>query len=108
MTPNSGPDFEPHSPFVRSWQTGQVKEEQEVHGGQINDIRFSADGTHFVTASADMTSKLIDTQSLEARSHIGLGRDPRASPWPRPCWLDVRHCARHGARICSAGVDVDA
>ena len=46
-------------------QTGQVKEEQEVHSGQINDIRFSADGTHFVTASADMTAKLIDTLSLE-------------------------------------------
>jgi NifU-like protein involved in Fe-S cluster formation len=46
-------------------QTGNVKEEREVHGGQINDIRFSADGTHFVTASADMTAKLIDTLTLE-------------------------------------------
>ena len=36
-----------------------------MHGGQINDIRFSADGTHFVTASADMTAKLIDTLTLE-------------------------------------------
>jgi len=62
-------------------QTGQVKEEQEVHGGQINDIRFSADGTHFVTASADMTSKLIDTQSLEVRSHAV---PEHASPTPCP------------------------
>ena len=51
-------------------QTGQVKEEQEVHSGQINDIRFSADGTHFVTAARDMTSKLIDTVSLEVRSRL--------------------------------------
>ena len=51
-------------------QTGKVKEETEVHGGQINDIRFSADGTHFVTASADMTAKLIDTSTLEARRPV--------------------------------------
>jgi len=49
----------------RHLQTGQVKEERLVHDSQINDIRFSADGTHFVTASADLSAKLIDTLTLE-------------------------------------------
>ena len=47
-----------------------------MHSGQINDIRFSADGTHFVTASADMTAKLIDTLSLEARPSLSRPRLP--------------------------------
>lgn len=53
--------------IVRRWdvETGQVKEERLVHDSQINDIRFSADGTHFVTASADLSAKLIDTLTLE-------------------------------------------
>ena len=30
---------------------------------------FPADGTHFITASHDRTSKLVDTQTLEVLKH---------------------------------------
>jgi WD40 repeat protein len=43
-------------------QTGKVKEESKVHDSQINDLKLSADGTHFITASSDKTGKLVDTQ----------------------------------------------
>lgn len=46
-------------------QTGEVKEEREIHEKQINDIKMSPDGTHFITASSDKTAKLVDTQTLE-------------------------------------------
>lgn len=46
-------------------QTGQVKEEKEIHEKQINDMKMAVDGTHFVTASSDKTAKLVDTQTLE-------------------------------------------
>lgn len=42
-----------------------MKEENLIHDSQINDIRFSTDGTHFVTASADLSAKLVDTLTLE-------------------------------------------
>ncbi len=60
-----------------------------MHGGQINDIRFSADGTHFVTASADMTSKLIDTQSLEARSQA-LSREIGGTGRNNFCYISIK------------------
>ncbi len=44
-------------------QTGEVKEEKKVHDAQINDLKMSADGTHFITASADRSAKLIDSQA---------------------------------------------
>jgi WD40 repeat protein len=46
-------------------QTGEVKEERDIHEKQINDIKMSPDGTHFITASSDKTAKLVDTQTLE-------------------------------------------
>ena len=46
-------------------QTGKLIFENPIHGGQINEMRFSVDGTHFITASTDKTAKLVDTQSLE-------------------------------------------
>jgi WD40 repeat protein len=49
-------------------QTGEVKEEKELHEKQINDIKMSPDGTHFITASSDKTAKLVDTQTLEVSS----------------------------------------
>ena len=39
-----------------------MKEEKEIHKKQINDIKLSQDGTHFITASADNSCKLVDTQ----------------------------------------------
>lgn len=52
---------------VRRWdvETGQVKEEKEIHERQINDLKMAPDGTHFITASSDKTAKLVDTQTLE-------------------------------------------
>lgn len=40
-------------------------DEVQIHGGAINDMRFSVDESHFVTASMDKTARLIDTCSLE-------------------------------------------
>lgn len=48
-------------------QTGKVKMESKIHAGSIADLQMSTDGTHFVTASFDNMSKLVDTQTLEAR-----------------------------------------
>ena len=48
---------------VAGSQTGEVKDEKKVHDAQINDLKMSADGTHFITASADKTAKLIDSQA---------------------------------------------
>lgn len=46
-------------------QTGKVKEEAKLHERDIRDMQIYKDGTHLVTASADKTVKLIDTQTLE-------------------------------------------
>ena len=53
--------------FVRRWdvETGKLLQEEALHEKQVNDLQMSADGTHFVTASADRTAKLVDTQTLE-------------------------------------------
>lgn len=56
-------------------QTGQVKEEKEVHEKQINDLKMAPDGTHFITASSDKTAKLVDTQTLEVGLHLALATD---------------------------------
>ncbi|GMH45617.1 hypothetical protein BSKO_13574 [Bryopsis sp. KO-2023] len=46
-------------------ETGKLLHEVKAHGDAINDMRFSVDDSHFVTASLDKTAKLIDTVSLE-------------------------------------------
>jgi hypothetical protein len=46
-------------------QTGELLAENEIHEEKINDMQFSLDGTHFITASQDRTAKLVDTQTLE-------------------------------------------
>ncbi|KAK9844159.1 hypothetical protein WJX81_006442 [Elliptochloris bilobata] len=53
--------------FVRRWdvETGKLKLESKIHAGSIADLQMSTDGTHFVTASFDNMSKLVDTQTLE-------------------------------------------
>ncbi|PSC70882.1 eukaryotic translation initiation factor 3 subunit I-like [Micractinium conductrix] len=52
---------------VRRWdvETGKCVAEAALHGKQVMDMQMSADGTHFITASSDRTSKLVDTQSFE-------------------------------------------
>ncbi|PRW45076.1 Eukaryotic translation initiation factor 3 subunit I [Chlorella sorokiniana] len=53
--------------MVRRWdvETGKVLQEAQLHEKQISDMQMSVDGTHFITASPDRTSKLVDTQSFE-------------------------------------------
>lgn len=53
--------------FVRRWdvETGKLLQEAQVHEKHIMDMQLSVDGTHLVTASADRTAKILDTQSLE-------------------------------------------
>ena len=50
--------------MVRRWdvETGKCVAEAALHGKQVMDMQMSADGTHFITASSDRTSKLVDTQ----------------------------------------------
>jgi translation initiation factor 3 subunit I len=50
--------------FVRRWdvETGKCLAEAKLHEKQIGDMQMSVDGTHFITASTDRTSKLVDTQ----------------------------------------------
>lgn len=52
----------PHQ--VRRWdvETGKVLAEAQLHEKQVMDMQMSVDGTHFITASADRTAKLVDTQ----------------------------------------------
>lgn len=52
---------------IRRWdvETGKVLEENQLHDKVIQDMQMSVDGTHFVTASADRSAKLVDTQTLE-------------------------------------------
>jgi len=73
--------------IILSPQTGEVKEEKQLHEKQINDLKMSPDGTHFITASSDKTAKLVDTQvhDFQTRMHI-----------PIPClsasaWLRLRY-----------------
>eukprot|EP00210_Caulerpa_lentillifera_P008448 g8060.t1 len=40
-------------------------EEKQIHEGSIMDMRFSADMTHFLTASNDKTAALVDSRTLE-------------------------------------------
>lgn len=45
-------------------RTGKKSLDAQGHKGQINDMQFSKDGTMFVTASKDHTSKLFDSETL--------------------------------------------
>lgn len=47
------------------FETGKVRDEQQVHEGSVTDMRFSPDMTHFITASNDKTARLIDARTLE-------------------------------------------
>ena len=53
--------------MIRRWdvETGKMMEEVQVHEKTIQDMQMSPDGTHFITASTDRSSKLVDTQSLQ-------------------------------------------
>ncbi|KAL6768728.1 EIF3I [Auxenochlorella protothecoides x Auxenochlorella symbiontica] len=52
--------------FVRRWdvETGKELAAEHVHEKNIQDLQMSVDGTHFITASVDCSSKLVDTQTL--------------------------------------------
>lgn len=53
--------------FLRRWdvETGKLLLEEQLHKKQVMDVQMSPDGTHFITASTDCTSKLVDTQTLQ-------------------------------------------
>lgn len=51
--------------LVADVQTGKQLEEVELHDKQINDLQFSVDESHFITASGDKTAKLVDAQTLQ-------------------------------------------
>jgi len=46
-------------------QTNKIITTAEDHHGHINDMQACKDGTMFITASKDTTSKLFDTETLE-------------------------------------------
>ncbi len=52
---------------VRRWdvETGKMMQEEQVHKGTIGDMQMSVDGTHIITASADQSSKILDSQTLQ-------------------------------------------
>lgn len=51
-------------------------ESRQLHKGNVMDMQLSKDGTHLITASTDMTAKLVDTESLEVM---------KTYPFERPC-----------------------
>jgi translation initiation factor 3 subunit I len=52
---------------VRRWdvETGKLLQTESVHEKSINDLRWSQDGTHFITASTDKSAKLVDADTFE-------------------------------------------
>jgi len=52
---------------VRRWdvETGQHLQTEYLHEKHIKDLKFSEDGTHFITASTDKTSKLVDSDTFQ-------------------------------------------
>lgn len=52
---------------VRRWdtETGKLLQTEALHEKIINDLKFSTDMTHFVTASTDKAAKLVDTDTFE-------------------------------------------
>jgi len=52
---------------IRRWdvETGKQIQRKQVHQRAINDLKFSGDGIHLITASTDKTSKLIDAKTFQ-------------------------------------------
>ena len=52
---------------VRRWdtETGKCLQSEQIHDKIINDLKFSQDGTHFVTASTDKNARLVDADTFE-------------------------------------------
>eukprot|EP00889_Picochlorum_renovo_P006612 jgi/Picre1/33642/NNA_001122.t1 len=52
---------------VRRWdvETGKMIQEEQVHKATIGDMQMSVDGTHIITASADQSAKILDSQTLQ-------------------------------------------
>lgn len=46
-------------------RTGENVGHHEVHKGLINDMQYSKDQSHFITASKDCVSKTLDTSTME-------------------------------------------
>mmetsp|Transcript_19495 Transcript_19495/g.23351 ORF Transcript_19495/g.23351 Transcript_19495/m.23351 type:complete len:329 (-) Transcript_19495:228-1214(-) len=53
--------------IVRIWdvETQKCLVESDAHKKQVSDLQFSADRTHFITASLDKVAKLWDAQTLD-------------------------------------------
>ena len=60
-------------------QTGKITAENRIHDLDIKDMRFSKDGTHFVTASGDRTSKIVDAQDLTVMKEFAFERPANAA-----------------------------
>ena len=57
-------------------QTGKNVESVKAHSDIIMDLQMAPDGTHFITASRDLSAKLLDTVTLETL---------KTYPFERPC-----------------------
>lgn len=60
-------------------QTGKITAENRIHDADIKDMRFSQDGTHFITASGDRTSKIVDAQDLQVMKEFAFERPANAA-----------------------------
>lgn len=60
-------------------QTGKITAENRIHDADIKDMQFSKDGTHFITASGDRTSKLVDSQDLQVMKEFAFERPANAA-----------------------------
>ncbi|DBA93000.1 hypothetical protein WJX79_006086 [Trebouxia sp. C0005] len=67
--------------FVRRWdvETGKITAENRIHDADIKDMQLSKDGTHFITASGDRTSKLVDSQDLQVMKEFAFERPANAA-----------------------------
>ena len=55
-------------------QTGKITAENRIHDADIKDMRFSQDGTHFITASGDRTAKIVDALDLQVMKEFAFER----------------------------------
>jgi len=60
-------------------QTGKITAENRIHDADIKDMQLSKDGTHFITASGDRTSKLVDSQDLQVMKEFAFERPANAA-----------------------------
>ena len=65
--------------FVSDVQTGKITAENRIHDADIKDMQLSKDGTHFITASGDRTSKLVDSQDLQVMKEFAFERPANAA-----------------------------